>query len=384
MKKKRVLITFVEAGQGHIVTAEAIANGLEKLYGDSIEVIRDYIFRDSGDKDLVKYEKFLVKEVKRSNKNPLHLGFQCVAMKLLTEVGTLNLAYNTVFRKVKNKIIKHFEEINPDVIVSTHFCPSHFAACAKKKGKLTSTKIVTYNPDPNVHGWWTREGDLFITNNDKATKEAINKKHFKKETVKQVNFVTRESVVKTTELKEFYREKYDLPKNNFTVVLADGAYASAKLEKFTDELLKSNINLTIIPIAGKNEKVFNKYNNLKDKTKSNIVLRPFPFVKDVQELYKSADLFITKAGPNAILDSIFMETPILTNFYSGPIEKATNDLFVNHCKVGLFCSDAKKARLIVEEFATDKSKLKSYIENTKQFDPKKNGADEIAKIIAEL
>ena len=84
--KKRVLITFVEAGQGHIVTAEAIANGLEKLYGDSVEVIRDYIFRDSGDKDLIKYEKFLVKEVKRSNKNPLHLGFQCVAMKLFTEV----------------------------------------------------------------------------------------------------------------------------------------------------------------------------------------------------------------------------------------------------------------------------------------------------------
>ena len=144
--KKRVLITFVEAGQGHIVTAEAIANGLEKLYGDSVEVIRDYIFRDSGDKDLIKYEKFLVKEVNRSNKNPLHLGFQCVAMKLFTEVGTLNFTYNTVFRKVKNKIIKHFEEINPDVIVSTHFCPSHFAACAKKKGKTSKHKNCNLRP----------------------------------------------------------------------------------------------------------------------------------------------------------------------------------------------------------------------------------------------
>ncbi|MCI6573395.1 MAG: hypothetical protein MSA34_03500 [Firmicutes bacterium] len=382
--KKRVLITFVEAGQGHIVTAEAIANGLEKLYGDSVEVIRDYIFRDSGDKDLIKYEKFLVKEVKRSNKNPLHLGFQCVAMKLFTEVGTLNFTYNTVFRKVKNKIIKHFEEINPDVIVSTHFCPSHFAACAKKKGKLQNTKIVTYDPDPNVHGWWTREGDLFITNNDKATEEAISKKHFKKETVKQVNFITRESVVNTTESKDFYREKYGFPKDNFTVVLADGAYASANLERFTDELLKSNINLTIVPIAGKNEKVLAKYNSLKDKTKPNIVLRPFPFVSDVQEIYKAADLFITKAGPNAILDSIFMGTPVLTNFYSGPIEKATNDLFVNHYKVGLFCKDAKKAKLLVEDFANNKEKLKPYIENTKHFNPQQNGADEIAKIIAEL
>ena len=46
--------------------------------------------------------------------------------------------------------------------------------------------------------------------------------------------------------------------------------------------------------------------------------------------------------------------------------------------------DAKKAKLLVEDFANNKEKLKPYIENTKHFNPQQNGADEIAKIIAEL
>ena len=47
MKKKKVVVTFCEAGQGHIVTAQSIAESLEKKYGDKVDVVRDYIFRDS-------------------------------------------------------------------------------------------------------------------------------------------------------------------------------------------------------------------------------------------------------------------------------------------------------------------------------------------------
>lgn len=72
MKKKKIVVQFIEAGQGHIVTAEAIAECLEKKYSDKIEVVRDYAFRDSGDKTLEKYEKFSINEVYKANRNKLH------------------------------------------------------------------------------------------------------------------------------------------------------------------------------------------------------------------------------------------------------------------------------------------------------------------------
>jgi len=381
MDKKKVIVTFCEAGQGHIVTAEAIAESLEKKYGDKIDVERSYVFRDSNDKDLQNYEKFAIKEVKRANKNKLHLGLQLLAMKVFGEQGTLRLSFNTVFRKIKNKLIKVFKDKNADAIVSTYFVPYHIACCGKKK-KAFSSLVVAYDPDHNVHGWWDKRGDLFITNNPDATQEALKKK-FKPEIVKTVDFIARQQIINCNGSKNFYKEKLGIPKDKFSVILSDGAYAAAKLEDFTDELLKTDLPITIVPVCGKNEKLLNKYNELKDKVKENITLLPQPFLTNIEEFYTACDLFITKAGPNAITDCVFMHTPIMTNFYSGEIEKKSNKLFTETYKTGLYCPDKVKAREKVEEFIKNPTLLDEYIKNTYKIDKNKNGADEIADIIAE-
>ena len=65
---------------------------------------------------------------------------QLVSMKIFGEQGTLKLSFNTVFRKVKNKIISLYEKKNPDAIVSTYFAPYHIACCAKAKNKINTLK----------------------------------------------------------------------------------------------------------------------------------------------------------------------------------------------------------------------------------------------------
>lgn len=382
MDKKKVIVTFCEAGQGHIVTAEAIADSLEKKYSDKIDVERAYIFRDSKDKDLQNYEKFAINEVKKSNRNKFHLGAQLVAMKIFGEQGTLKLSFSVAFRKVKKKLIEYFSKKNADAIVSTYFAPYHISCCAKAKGKVNSL-IVAYDPDHNVHGWWDRRGDVFITNNPDATKEAINVRKFKEEKVKTVNFIARQKIIECNEDKEYFRKKYNIPQDKFAVILADGAYAAAKLESFTDELLKIDLPITIIPVCGKNEKLLEKYNAIKDNLPDNITLMPQPFLTDIHEYYKACDLFVTKAGPNAITDCVFMHTPILTNFYSGEIEKTSNKLFTETYRTGVYCPDKHKARELIESYIKKPKLLEEYIKNTNQIDKNKNGADEIADIIAQ-
>ena len=71
-----------------------------------------------------------------------------------------------------------------------------------------------------------------------------------------------------------------------------------------------------------------KYQELVNSTKPNITLIPLPFVTEAPEIYKCADIFVTKAGPNAITDAVFMGTPIMTNFYSGEIEKTSSKLCI--------------------------------------------------------
>ena len=269
--------------------------------------------------------------------------------------------------------------MHADAIVSTYFVP-HYVACSAKKRGLIKSKIITYNPDHNCHGWWDRRGDLFINNNPIATEQAI-KKHFKKDKVKTVNFLARKAIVDCNESKEYFREKYGIDKNKFAIILADGAYAAARLEEYTDMLLTIDLPLTIVAICGKNNKLLEKYNKIKENLPPNITLMPLGFQTAIHELYKACDLFITKAGPNAITDCMFMNTPALTNFYSGTIEKTTNQLITEKYKTGIYCPDIKKAKLLIESYTKNPSLLDEMRENTKQFDKNKNGADEIADYI---
>jgi len=224
---------------------------------------------------------------------------------------------------------------------------------------------------------------MFIVNNPLARKEAVSR-HIKEDTIKEVNFVAREAIVNSNESKEFYRKKLGIPQDRFTVILADGAYAAAKLESYTDELLKTDLPITIIPVCGRNEELFEKYNKIKENVKSNIVFLPQPFLPNVHEYYAASDLFVTKAGPNAITDSVFMHTPILTNFYSSEIEKATNKIFTEDYKMGLYCPDKVEARKLIEDFIRNPEKIKVYQENTYKIDKRNNGADQIADYIAEI
>ena len=382
MRKKKVVIQFVEAGHGHLVTAEAIAECLEKKYGDRLEIVRDYVFRDSHDKDLQKYEKFTISDVKKSHANKMHLGFQLLCMKVFGGQFSLGFTYSTVFKKVRDKLIKHMAKQKADMFISTHFMTLHTGVTGKTDGILDA-EIVAYNPDHNTHGWWDNGADLFITNNPEATREAIEEREMDRDKVKTVNFMARKVVVDANESKEYYREKHGIPKDKFTVVLADGAYAEAKLAEYTNALLNSEKELTIIPICGKNNRLYKKYLKKVSKLPSNITLIPLPFIDYAPEIYKCADVFVTKSGPNAVTDAVFMNTPCLLNFYSAEIEKATCELFTENYKCAIYEPSVKKAVKLIEEWTEDNTSLLALQKNTHALDKNKNGAEEIADIVAE-
>lgn len=382
MKKKKIVVQFIEAGQGHIVTAEAIAECLEKKYSDKIEVVRDYAFRDSGDKTLEKYEKFSINEVYKANRNKLHFLIQYASMKVFGEMSSLKFVYSTVFKKARNKLIKRMQSYDADMIVSTYFMTYHTGVVAKKKG-LINAEIVAYDPDHNVHGWWDRRGDLFIVNNKSAKKEAIEVRKMPKDKVVDVNFMARQIILDTNGTKDYYRGKLGIPNDKLVVLLADGAYAAAKLEDYTDALLQSDKPLTIIPVCGKNEKVYQKYMALKDKTKPNITLMPQPFLTNIPEYYKAADIFVTKGGPNAITDCVFMGTPVMINFYSGPIEETTMKIMTEEFKCGINMKNVKDGIAKIESWVDDRTELDELARHTSALDKNKNGAEEIADILAQ-
>lgn len=382
-KKPRVLVTYIESGMGHIMSATAIANKLKEKYGNELEIIEEHIMKCDNNKKQIKFEKFMSGQVKITNKVKGYGAFMFWLLEKLGQQRSLELIHKTIFKKATDGTIEAMRKRNPDVVISTH----HFitlCAIELKKRYMPNLTIITYDPDNNVHCWWDNRSEIFITNNEIAVKEAIEKRKFKPEALKKVFFTARDSVVNAEGTKEDFRRKYGIPLDKFAVIIADGAYASANAKKYTLELMKTDLPLTIVMLAGKNEKVLNYFKKKAKKTKSNITLMPMGFTDKAHELYGACDVFITKGGPNAILDSLYMGTPVLANFYAQNMEKATINLFVNIMGCGVAIYNKKKARKQVEEWIKNPQLLDVYKDNIKkQLDKNQNGSSQIADIIME-
>ena len=382
MRKPKIVVTYIEAGMGHIVSAKAISDAIKRKYGDQVDVCDLYLAKESP--VLEKYQNMLIKEVKRSNKMPGYGNFQFFCMKAFGKTTSLRFTHNTVFINAKKEMLKVIGKKRPDVVINTHYSPHH-CSVELRNNYLKNLLVATYDPDPNVHGWWDNRSDLFFVNNEYAKEQALKDSKFKKESVKQVGFTARENILNCNLSKDECREKYNLPKENFTVILADGAYATSKLKEFTDEFCKITKPVTLIVIAGKNNKVKEYFENKLPTLPQNITMKVFGFVDNIQELYKASDIFVTKGGPNAIQDSVFLGTPVLVNYYAQPIEKFTQYLFTKKYNCGETIKNKAKARKQVEKWIDNPELLKPYVENCHKLDNRKTGADEIAdKIIENL
>ncbi len=382
MDKTKILLTYMESGMGHITSIQSITDNLRKHYGNDFELIESYIMQEDNDKSLKSFENFIIKQTKNTNKVKGFGNFVFWFLWLMGGVKFMRGVHRSVFKKATNHCLEAFKKHNPDVIVSTHYFLT-FAGMEYKKKINPNVKIVTYNPDNNVHCWWDNREHLFLVNNEAAYYEAIGKRKFNPAMVKQVNYIARDQIMEANLTREEYREKFGIDKDKFCVIVADGVYACAKAKKVTDNLLKSDKEMTVIMLAGKNEKLLKYYNGLveKGKVKKNIKLIVLPFTKNIYEYYKAADVFVTKAGPNAILDSVFMGTPVVVDYYAHPIEKATTKLFIDRLEMGKAIYNPKKIRKQIESWIDDKTELLKYEKNTSKIDKFQNGGKEAADLI---
>lgn len=375
-------MTYIESGMGHITSVASIQDNFKKYFGDQYEIESSYIMREDHDKVLMNWEKFLTRQTQYTNRIHGYGNFCFALLGLLGGPKFLRFSHRTIFRRQTNHTIEAFKKRNPDVIVSTHHFMT-FAALEYKRKVNPNCEVVTYNPDNNVHMWWDNRDHLFIVNNSMAYNEAIGKKKFNPECVNQVNFTARDAIINSNLTREEYREKLGIDKNKFCVMVADGVYACGKAKQITKQLLKSNKSMTLIFLAGKNQKLYNYFNKLKQrgKVKENIDLIILPFTKDIQEYYKACNVFVTKAGPNAILDSVFMGTPIIVDYYAHPIEKMTTKLFIENLKVGKAIYSPAKIKKQIEAWIEDDSELKVYEKNTAAINKYNNGGKDAAILI---
>ena len=376
-KKKRILVTYIEAGFGHITTANSIADAIEALHDPNIEVIRKYMF--SEDPVLRKMEKRFVKDVKIANMLPWYNRIQMAATHILGIHNSLPFMVSTVWRRVRDSYLRELEKIRPDIIIDTHYLTSFFATQYRDKVD-PHVKVVTYNPDNNVHNWWNLRVDKFIVNCRMGFDDAL-KHDFDRKKLMIVPFVTRKEIMAVTEDKSYYRTKFNLPQDRFIVMVAAGGYGKSGMNRVIKALMDVKQPITLVAICGTNKLLYNQLQQLKEQTSTNIDLRPYEFVNNVYELNRAADMFLTKGGPNAMLDSVLMGVPVGVFYCASHIEKMSAYLFTYILNCGRFFPHSGPLVEWVNSCAGDSTILDFFIRNTKAIREAGNGANDIAKFI---
>ena len=375
--KKRVLVTYIEAGFGHITTANSIADAIEALNDPNIEVVRKYTFKD--DPRLRKIEAGFIRDVKWANTFPLHNYIQMAATHIFGIHNSLRIVVSTLYRRARKRYFKILEEIKPDIIIDTHYLTS-FLATQYRDMVDPHVKVVTYDPDNSVHNWWSINVDKFVVNCRIAFHDAL-KHDFTRKQLMVVPFVTRKEIMDVTEDKSFYRAKYDLPQDRFIVMVAAGGYGKSGMNRVVKALMRVKYPITIVAICGMNKRLFRFLERLKKIAPSHIDLRPYEFVDRVYELNRAADVLLTKGGPNAMLDSVLMGVPVGIFYCASEIEYISTYLFADVLNCGRFFNRSWRIVKWISECVSDPSILDIYINSTKAVRDEGNGAVQIAKFI---
>lgn len=382
--KQKILMTFVESGFGHVSSMDSIYGALCDNYSDLYDIEKSYIMHDDGFPALTKMEKFLVKEVENTNKIPGFGKFIFPFIQLLGGHKLMRFFHRQMAVKSFREGLAAIKLREPNVIVTNHYF-SNLLAVEYKRRIDPDVIVINYNPDNTLHSFWDKRDGVFIVNNARAFRKAL-KMGFKPDNLRQVNPCVRECVERNTMSRKELREKYGLPSDKFTVVVADGGYMAGRGPKFARAIIKKGLPITLCVLAGNNEERYNEFKAIEEgrgrlKVKPEMTLKVYKFMPDAYELYGAADIFLTKGGPNAVLDSIYMHTPVMINYCPHVIEEATKRMFIKELGCGEVAFKKYRAIKRIKQLMADDSDFYRYYENIDKFLAIGNGANAVADII---
>ncbi len=354
MNKPRVVFPFTEAGLGHIMPMNSIADEFEKLYGDRVEVVRSDFFRETGDKRLIAYEKELAVNVVRYNKRPSLGYFATLNMRFWgTRISSWG-AVDFIGKGALSAGVKHMTDLKPDLVVSTHWATNYYAMKMKDR-PLT----VMYCPDVWLNTLFRYPCDLTLLSMPVGYEKALkHKKRFNKDNLKLVPFLIRNEAFEITADKAELRRKTGLDPDRFTVLVADGGYGIGKCEKTCKELLKRDLPINLIAVCGKNEELYGRLSEM--SSLGNTAFKPFGLAENMLELIASADVTCGKSGASLMAEPCFFGVPQIITQYACEIEKRIGEYYINDVGSAIKQFDVIKACDLIEQFAADQSLLQPY------------------------
>ena len=320
----KILIISSDTGGGHRSAAQALAEGLERIWqGQSIAVR-------------------VIRAVEESH----HITDKLVALYnwiLRHKQGWMKYLYWAInrFRPETREFFQKrcigfcrdaFEKWCPHIVVSVHPLTQHIFARVLRELNLTSQiPLVTVVTDPCYgfwKGWACDDVSLYLVANDDARRQLIDY-GVPEEKIKISGLPLHPKFCEVTEtVAQDARRAYGLDPDKFTVFVNAGWIGGGNIPQIFRELVRGELDVQAIFLAGKNE-------DLRKEAEELALTARFPvkvigYSDEIEKVMHSANVMISKLGGLTTFEALACRLPIIADATTPPMpqEKGTLKLIL--------------------------------------------------------
>lgn len=193
-------------------------------------------------------------------------------------------------------LVKLLREQQPDLIICTHFLPAEIVSWLKAKERLASRQVVVVT-DFDVHAMWLvhhYERYFVALDEARAYLEVLGIPAAKI----TVSGIPIDPVFAIAKNKLEMRAKHGLAPDRTTILLSAGGFGVGSVEALIDSLLPLQSRAQVVAICGRNEELKQRLSRLAARARpdTSVLLKPFGYTKEMDELMAASDLVLGKPG----------------------------------------------------------------------------------------
>ena len=222
------------------------------------------------------------------------------------------LAARAVMKSNENMSRKLLEVISkhaPDVIIICHAFIGNMVSRLKAKGKLTTQTILLIT-DYDAHRTYISPNiDAFVIPQPQMKQKLVETFGVDENKIYALGIPTLDRFTEKADRAEICaRERLNPDKP--TVLLMAGSFGVTGVLKFYQQLVRSEADIQMIVITGRNIRLFDHFQRKIEALDSKSSTKLLYFVDNVEDYMHVSDLIVTKPGGLTVTESIACELPM--------------------------------------------------------------------------
>ncbi len=327
---ERIEFCFFDAGGGHRAAATALEMSI-RSQGLSWDVRLTNLQELLDELDILK--KFTGIRIQDCYNNMLRTGWTLGSTQLMRVLQLTIRGYHSATLRLMER---HWKETNPDMVVSfvPHFNRALYESFHRAFPGRPFVTVLTDVADYPEHFWIERnQQQHFVCGSERAVAQARERGYSEDRIFRASGMILHPRFYeKPVDNRIEERERLELRPNLPTGLILFGGHGSKEILKIADRLNQSALQLQLIIVCGKNEKLAAALRARKFR---------FPvfiegFTSRVNYYMQLADFFIGKPGPGSLSEALAMHLPVIVerNAWTLPQERYNADWVLEN-EVGL-------------------------------------------------